>query len=590
MEENTKTLDEALGSKPKTPFNSAQNVIVEQNGKTMRLPVGDIKGEVELTQEISDAPGKDKQAPSAAVVAKELATLEGNIEDIENRVNNIVGYYGVEKLKSTTDPNFSTVIGREDMQIIHPILHDFRISKVKDGKVVARLNEVNWNQLADGSPSNVVFNSAEDDDDTDILDCNRNGFYAILGDQSTEYEIWAFGYKPFSHRGVQAVYIPPFGDCPDYSVIKGGIQRSIRDNTTAGSNGAGSFGIAAYNEKGYPSTSVSRFNYEAYARKKNTPNHVDNKQNVPYTGAFQLDRRVWAGLLFVKFKTKDLHALSLLGGGISANDGGGNREDTWLQKSGYRIRTSGSEPWQYLSIDWGRWSNTNGNKPLLKMFDCQLALSHAYANNIAEKQSFEYDGATWQYSNVAGSNGIADGEMTAIVTKVVKSADGNTELCLVQPIVCGRIAGWGNVYKWVSGIECVCRDSATKTYDVYQTDDVTKLTTDSDASDHDPDVPYPFEDTYIALEKGKPNREGYMSETYNNSLMGNVFGGSLHTGSCLYAWYTGTSATGKKGRRGVLFGVNADFSLCALRSASAIYWSSSANSYVGGGFRVTLKS
>ena len=54
------------------------------------------------------------------------------------------------------------------------------------------------------------------------------------------------------------------------------------------------------------------------------------------------------------------------------------------------------------------------------MFEAQLALSHAYANSIAPNTDFIFiGGATYQYANITGHNGLADGEMTAKLRKKV---------------------------------------------------------------------------------------------------------------------------------------------------------------------------
>ena len=101
----------------------------------------------------------------------------------------------------------------------------------------------------------------------------------------------------------------------------------------------------------------------------------------------------------------------------------------------------------------------NGYRPLLKMFEMQLALSYAKENNVAQNTQFVYDNSTYSYVNVTGSNGIAQGEMTAKVRKFVTFSftgyDGQNNVAvtnmvidyvLEQAIVNGKIAGWGNCW------------------------------------------------------------------------------------------------------------------------------------------------
>lgn len=509
---------------------------------------------------------------------KKIESLESQIEQLSNFIDTM---YGVEMNRGQSDPNFQTWIGKEEYKESHPILKDFKIAKVKNGEVVAVLDQADWFKLDDGRVSNVVYNSAMDDDNADIMLVNTRGFYAILGGKDETYERYLFSRSKFMYKGEEAEYIEPFGMTPDFSVIKDGVQRSIRDNTVAGTKGAGSLGITIFNDNGYPTTSTSRFNYEKYARAKNP----DNTSNVPYTNAFQRDLRIFCALMFVKFRTKDFHGQRYCGGGISANDGTVS-EVTWGNKTGMRTRTSTETAWTYQSIDWGRWTTINGNKPLLKIFDCQLALSHAKENKIQENVNFEYDGATWKYKNINGNKGILDGEMTGIVTKLLSSPDGNTEVCLVQPIVNGSILFYGNIWRWVSGIEVVLDHEANQGT-IYQTDDVTRLATDANSSDIEKNNQYPFESVYNVVGSRTLVSE-WSAKDFTESLMSETAGGSLHEKECHYAYFSNNGGAGKKARRGVLFGGDAHNDLCSSRSGYAHNAPSNTNSIIGGGFRVSL--
>ena len=87
--------------------------------------------------------------------------------------------------------------------------------------------------------------------------------------------------------------------------------------------------------------------------------------------------------------------------------------------------------------------------------------------------------------------------------------DKDVEYCLEQGIVNGKIAGWGNVFEWISGIEGVIDGTDNSKYLFYKTDDVRKLTTDSDATDKDIGEKFSFQNSYDFLGSNN-NVNGYV--------------------------------------------------------------------------------
>jgi len=236
----------------------------------------------------------------------------------------------------------------------------------------------------------------------------------------------------------------------------------------------------------------------------------------------------------------------------------------------------------------------------LKMFEAQLVLSYAKANGIAPDTQFAYDGSNYLYVNVTGSKGIADGEMTARVRKFVTvnftGYDGINnaavenmviDYVLDQAIICGKIAGWGNCYVWTSGLDFVCDGSNGNQYSIYQTDDIEKMTMDTDAIEKDPAQKFAFEDSYI-LVGTHVNSNGYHLQMYDNSMAGKTSGGDLHTGECAYQYFGGTATTGKKARKGAYRGGNANIAGCAGRHVYAANAPTFTHSSFVGGFRVRL--
>ena len=235
----------------------------------------------------------------------------------------------------------------------------------------------------------------------------------------------------------------------------------------------------------------------------------------------------------------------------------------------------------------------------MMMFEAQLAMSYAKEHNVAPDTEFEYESTKYKYYNFQCHNGFADGEMSGIVAKFVNATvtsgwsipdnaavtDREIEICFTQPIIRGRIAGWGDIWMWYSGIDCVIHDSTS--IDIYQTYDVNNLTTDNVATEKNPGASYGFENTYDFI--GSMARgEGYITKNFKNSLVGEVKGSNLHTGECHYNWFTGNAGSGKIGRRGVYFGGLSHYGLCSLRAGYLHHVPSAAGANIGGGFRCTI--
>ena len=372
-----------------------------------------------------------------------------------------------------------------------------------------------------------------------------------------------------------------------------------------GTTGAGMLGVNIMTTGGWPTTNISRFNYEQYARNKNT----DTSSNLPYANAFAFDLDVWCTLLFIKFRTKDIHSQSVCGEGISSNDSAPDAS-SWGKMTGIRFKKNDNQTYVYYKINGAGFKASktgttynfdqviNNYRPKLKMFEAQLAMSYAKENNIEQNTDFTYDGSTYRYFNFQGHNGLAEGEMSGVVVKfftisvtgwsIPDSAlvtDREVEVCFAQPLIRGRIAGWGDIWMWYSGIDCVMHDSTS--IDIYQTKSVNNMTTDNVSTDKNPGESYGFENIYDLI--GTRNKgEGYQLENFKDCLIGKTQGGGLHTGECHYNWFTGGAGSGKIGRCGVFFGGRSDNGDCSLRSGSASPAPTRAAPYIGGCFRCTI--
>ena len=583
------------------------------------------KGNVNITKEniglskvdnTSDAE-KPVSDPQKTALDKKVDKVEGKslstndftdidkqfLDSLKQQQGNV---YGVEMSRGQSDPVYQTWIGKEEFKVSHPILNAFRLAKVKDGKVVGYFDQTNLFKMADGTPSNIIIDGTDVvDDGTDVMLVNTKPFWVINGGTDDTYERRIVGDIPFTYGGDTADFVAPFAVCIGYSVIKDNKQRSIRDNTIMGTTGAGMLGVNIMTTGGWPTTNISRFNYEQYARNKNT----DTSSNLPYANAFAFDLDVWCTLLFIKFRTKDVHSQSVCGKGISSNDSAPDAS-SWGKMTGIRFKKNDNQTYVYYKINGAGFKASetgttynfdqviNNYRPKLKMFEAQLAMSYAKENNIEQNTDFTYDGSTYRYFNFQGHNGLAEGEMSGVVVKfftisvtgwsIPDSAlvtDREVEVCFAQPLIRGRIAGWGDIWMWYSGIDCVMHDSTS--IDIYQTKSVNNMTTDNVSTDKNPGESYGFENIYDLI--GTRNKgEGYQLENFKDCLIGKTQGGGLHTGECHYNWFTGGAGSGKIGRRGVFFGGRSDDVTCSLRFGGAGHAPTGATTTIGGGFRCTI--
>lgn len=583
------------------------------------------KGNVNITKEniglskvdnTSDAE-KPVSDPQKTALDKKVDKVEGKslstndftdidkqfLDSLKQQQGNV---YGVEMSRGQSDPVYQTWIGKEEFKVSHPILNAFRLAKVKDGKVVGYFDQTNLFKMADGTPSNIIIDGTDVvDDGTDVMLVNTKPFWVINGGTDDTYERRIVGDIPFTYGGDTADFVAPFAVCIGYSVIKDNKQRSIRDNTIMGTTGAGMLGVNIMTTGGWPTTNISRFNYEQYARNKNT----DTSSNLPYANAFAFDLDVWCTLLFIKFRTKDVHSQSVCGKGISSNDSAPDAS-SWGKMTGIRFKKNDNQTYVYYKINGAGFKASetgttynfdqviNNYRPKLKMFEAQLAMSYAKENNIEQNTDFTYDGSTYRYFNFQGHNGLAEGEMSGVVVKfftisvtgwsIPDSAlvtDREVEVCFAQPLIRGRIAGWGDIWMWYSGIDCVMHDSTS--IDIYQTKSVNNMTTDNVSTDKNSGESYGFENIYDLI--GTRNKgEGYQLENFKDCLIGKTQGGGLHTGECHYNWFTGGAGPGKIGRRGVCFGGRSPYDFCSLRSGTAHNAPTNASTNLGGSFRCTI--
>lgn len=613
--ETARTNAEAARITAETARNTAENTrgtnesnrVTAENARVTAETTRGTNETARIAAEASRVTAEQARETFIGTVSGRIVTLESTSNTHTSQITELERkaaiLYGAEFTRGL-DPAMTRWIGDAAYQSNHFILDMFKVAKVKDGAVTGYLNQTNWLLMEDGTASNIIIDGTiVTDDGSDIMLVNSSSFYAILGGTNEVYERRIVGKAPFMYDGDVSEEIPAHGVCVDFSVIKSGKQRCIRDNTLVGTGGAGINLNYLADGLGCIASNVSRFNYELYARAKN----VDTSKNIPYCNNFWLDIDVWHTLLCIKFKTKDYHNNSICGKAISSNDATPTVAN-WGTQTGVRVTNTGGT-YSYYQISSSRFSSGSGvaavtfwillnnNRPLLKMLEAQLALSYAKANNIAANTDFVYDGATYSYVDIAGHSGLSAGEMTARVRKTVTvsftgydviNAVAVTDMpityLLESVIIKGRQAGWGHLYRWNSGLDCTTDNT---NYTFYQTTDLSKITTDTDVAEKSAGENFAFETEYDKI-GSLANGESWTLRAHNNSLFPKTIGGGLHTAECFYSYRTGTGTAGKKARKGVYFGAVAFYGSASLRICSAYGAPSSASTYVAGGFRVAL--
>lgn len=515
-------------------------------------------------------------------------------------------YYGIEFTRGASngggDNGYHRMIGDASLLKEMRFHNQMKIAAVKDAETTAILNQVNWNKLEGGAAS-VLDGS----DGSDIMQLHTKDVYAIIGGTNPTYERFIVSDQPFSYDGDEAKFYPAYGETPDYATLKDGKMRSIRNESVAGTHASGS-GTAHSNTNygtpdasGYPRTSLSRYQFEQYARAKNP----DSGANLPYMNICNQDLELTQAFMFIEFRTKCL--TNLLGHGMSANSF--PSAANWGKVTGFRLTTDGGQTYTYASMGSqfyigantfasNMWTILNGSCPLLKMFEAQLAVSNG-ANIEAVNDS---DG-----NPVAG---VSDGVMTGIWTKsfsfkftAATTAGGekkeySAECVLRVPIWRGRTRLWGNCTQWYSGYEFVqWLEGTTLHHKLYRSPSVEALVSDTNETIYDSEGHLGFERSYDFVGNMPTVAQAgsgiWATKTF--SLNGitlpipEVGGGAISTYEQSHFWASAVDLKeGQYRRRGVRFGGNAYGAPCVLRYASGSGAPSNASPYVGSGFRVTL--
>ena len=225
----------------------------------------------------------------------------------------------------------------------------------------------------------------------------------------------------------------------------------------------------------YPrTTDVSQIRNMDYARASN----ANPQSPVPFAEGGYHSLNVFILCMELLYGTKNLHANTLFGSGISSNDSVKNEND-WRENGGVRIKEQGIQDWAYFKmgdlINFGANANMNKDSfsfyinnvgPKEQCMESQMAASWATEFGVAEDTEFEAYGAVYRYKNIPDAEKLSDGVMNCKVYRIKKGTckgykDANTqvtydlELSLRMSLCNGmNLCGDINVY-WGGGLEIV---------------------------------------------------------------------------------------------------------------------------------------
>lgn len=525
------------------------------------------------------------------IVLPSSVTDDGSLRKLEH-------YYGIEFLRGASngggEHGYYKLIGDETLMSEMRFHNQIKIAAVKDAQIAYVLNQTNWSLTDGGAASDLSGANGED-----IMQVHTNKVYAILGGTNATYERFIVSDQPFSYDGDVAVEYTGFGETPDYETIKDGKARSIYDETVLGTqndqnvqvlvNETSGLGSNAA-RGGFPTTAISRYGYEAYARAKNS----NTNNYAPYAPVNCFDIELAQAFMFIEFRTKQLQ--NYLGHGLSSN--AAPDANSWGKVTGVRYQWTGDSNIYYATLgtqinaggaNINFWQLINGSSPLWKMFEAQRAVS--------EGASFE------AVKNSDGENvqGLGDGVMTGIYTKIFQikaniapanSSDASEctiTYCFRIPVWRGRTRLWGHMAQWYSGYEVTKANvGGTTTQTAYRAKSIEGMVKDSS------DVDFSYESAYDNLGQLVG---GYAKNMLSIGGVSTALGADTAAGvgrenyESAGVWMdTAAIADGVKVRKGSHFGGSARSASAVLRCASVTYAPSNAYTILGSGFHVTLEN
>lgn len=320
----------------------------------------------------------------------------------------------------------------------------------------------------------------------------------------------------------------------------------------------------------------------------------------------------------VLYNTRYLHNPSLFGSGISSNDTC-NSEVTFLANGGFKYKKSVDSTWSYCTFgatptmyyngsggttNASAWSN--GQYAKEQCLESQMAASFAKETGISQNTDFTFYGNTYQYRNVTGVLGLADGYMNVIVTKVLSqtiSAFDNSgtatnydiSCCLRMSVIDG-VNLLGDIFEYSGGgYEQVGTNISTTqphvgdTFSLYIQPDQRKWHNDSTVSKNSLGV-FDFEKVYTKVGSVVTVGDNYAKKRLSLTPYKILNGGNIATGLCYYQnegnyW---SIILQQRVRGGARFRGYAISGACSPRSMAASYAVSTPNVHSCGSAQILM--
>lgn len=489
--------------------------------------------------------------------------------------------------------------------------------KCEDGvnvEIIGKLKNNNWFRFEDGSPAPTTINSPSEDKGYNIMYGWTQTIHTIENAIVGSEVVALFGEEPFEYNGVQSRPIPPTLICPGLPAVVDGKFRSMYFKYRAGEGGGnGLLGIDYFNRKGmtYPRTLLSQLTTNDYA----VAHNADITKTIPFAPLMDWHLLNITNALMNKFGTVYLHDPNKFRSGISSNIAPTIENATKITNVGYRMNASA--PWTYQRLSEqpsfcvdangtkANWNNIISNEyPRMECLEIQMALSYAAENNIKPNTDFNFNGYGYKYHDVPGCKTLLEGEMNAILVKLVAAPNLEAFDTAGNPITINEIrirlqtsAVYGmdlvstDVFQHAgAGIEkeATIQEDGNHLTRVFICLDQSKLTLDKTVEKTSGD--FDFESTYKQVGYYNMGNSGYFINLMRGTRIGTGKKGGLSDNTCYMDTGNGigTSPVGKKVRMRHIVRGYGNWGSCSARNLNASFSLSLAYAAYAGGFQVRL--
>lgn len=577
-------------------------------------------------------------APTVAEHTEQIAQLQAIVQDLETIAEGHVRVAGSSSPALSYKSykyNEQGGFGRESVfSLLYPCLIGTKLTgdNSQVGKILHILKKLDFDHDIYGNARKI------DGTEGDVIITNVEPYYRIIGKHTvagTEYDVFLMSRTPFTWQGIEAERVERGGVSPDYTVShrdEDNVQRmhSVYNPEWAGSYTApsGITGKVIFAQDAETGVISETFDPDAtllggagglhttdkalYTGEQEAMNqNPDTTKMLPFANQTMASVEDWYSLMLAEGGTFDAHAATLMGSGFCANDPA-NAETYWDEgnaqaRNGMRLQDKNGV-WKYylLASDvkaiFGRasafyvGSMVNSWRNPFHIMEAHRALCYAIQHGVHELEWFVYDGNKYKWRSVDGFSGPAQGEMTAVVWKLmaghlssdaVDPTDGTTSIAGNRIEMLHSVALFHGITTQVSpawnmtGI--VAAEDASGNYACYVERDPSELII-TETGEIDAAASFNFESHYQHV-LDVTNGSGYAKNYLNAALPlpasnADKMGAGLHTYVCRYNYFTGTAAsTGKKVVRAFRRGANATNTYLSPLYVNANVAPSSTNTY-----------